>query len=193
MRVTGRRALQTVVRAYAPDARVAFDAGRRPEVVGETLHVSLARAGELVLVAVTTSREVGVDAEAVRPLPPRAIVAQLLTEQELQALDRAPADERDVAFTRAWVRKEAALKAVGVGLAVEPSLVEVGIGCVTATLVAVPDRGEVTVSDVAVGGGYVAAVAARGAAGFTVRRLDGISVATPAARTPARAVPVLRP
>jgi len=192
-RPAGRRALETAANCYAPHALVAFGEGRRPEIIGERLHVSLARADGLVLVAVATSREVGVDAEAVRPSPPRAVVAQFLTEQELLALDRAPAGERNVAFARAWVRKEAALKAVGVGLAVEPSLVEVGIGCVTAALVSVPERGEVTVSDVAVGGGYVAAVAARGAAGFTVRRVEGISAATPAARRPARAVPALRP
>jgi phosphopantetheinyl transferase len=188
----GRKALETVVSAYAPDARVVFRAGRRPEITGSELHASLARADGLALIAVATGRDVGVDVEPVRPPPPRAVVAQLLTPREVQELDRTHADERDAAFARAWVRKEAVLKAVGVGLAIEPCLVEVGLTAVSPTFVAVPGRGEVTVSDVDVGG-YVAAVAARGAVGFTVRCLEGVSAVRPVARRPARAVRALRP
>jgi 4'-phosphopantetheinyl transferase len=184
-RGAGRAALEEVVGRYAPDARVILCPGRRPEVVGSPIEVSLARAGPVALVAISTEREVGVDVEEVRPAPPSAVLRHLLTDHESCALEAQPAAERQLSFARAWVRKEAALKAVGVGLAVEPCLVEVGIEPESQGVVAVPEKGVVTLRDLHVDR-CVAAVAARGAASFSVRRFVRVSFA---ARTSARAVP----
>lgn len=191
-RSAGRQALVEIVRAYAPDTRVAFRPARRARVDGSPLRVSLARGGGFALVAVATGRDVGVDVEPVRPAPPAAVVEHLLTALEAHALDRLDGGVRDAAFARAWVRKEAALKAVGVGLAVEPCLVEVGVAHTGSPLVAVPEHGEVMVRDLRVDGN-VAAVAARGAAPFAVRRRDWVSSGRAEARTPARAAPALQP
>jgi 4'-phosphopantetheinyl transferase len=75
-------------------------------------HVSLARAGDLSVVAITDAGPVGVDAEAecAADFPGFADVA-------LHPGERAAS----VDPTRVWVRKEALLKAYGLGLAVDPS------------------------------------------------------------------------
>jgi len=192
-RGVARYALAEIVRGYSPRARVVLRPARRPEIVGSPLCVSLTRGGDLSLIAVATaSRGVGVDVETVRPAPPAAVVGQLLTTREAHALDRLDDVERDAAFMRAWVRKEAALKAVGVGLAIEPCLVEVGVEHEGARVVAVPGKGDVTVRDLEFDGN-VAAVAARGATPLAIRRLDWVSPREAAARRPAHAVPALLP
>jgi phosphopantetheinyl transferase len=169
-----------VVSEYGSGARVLFRAGRRPLVVGSPLRVSLARAPGLALVGVATSREVGVDVEPVRPAPPDSVAAQLLSGLEAEALSHCASGERDLAFVRAWVRKEAALKAAGVGLAVEPCLVEVGVEPDGPGVVTVPGRGRLRLSDVDVDG-HVAAVAAVGTAPVRVIRFDRDGLGSPSA------------
>lgn len=50
-----------------------------------------------------------------------------LTPSELSALLALPAESRGNAFRCAWTRKEACVKALGVGLLIEPSSFEVGL------------------------------------------------------------------
>ncbi len=94
-------------RPFAPD---------RPE-----LRISVSHAVDLVLVAVARGCRVGVDVE---PLCDRGITRlpdHALSERE--RLDFA-GDPRLETFLSYWTRKEALLKAVGLGLAIEPSLIE---------------------------------------------------------------------
>ena len=82
---------------------------------------SAARAGLEVLVAVGRSGPVGVDIEAVRDHDDleQAVDAVLASEERDLADASAPA-RRPVARYRAWARKEAFLKAIGIGFAVDP-------------------------------------------------------------------------
>lgn len=126
-------------------------------------YVSLARAGALSVVALTEVGEVGVDVEA----------AGAAEFEGFDAVAVHPS-ESDDDRTRTWVRKEAVLKACGVGLAVDPArlrLDEVGVvewppelatpgrvllhdvpllGYVCAVAVVVPDGGSVDGLDVTV-------------------------------------------
>ncbi len=72
----------------------------------------------LVVVDDVRGRRPGVDIELRdRRLPDtRALARSVLSPAELDALDRSPRGERDALFLRAWTRKEAVLKAMGVGL-----------------------------------------------------------------------------
>jgi 4'-phosphopantetheinyl transferase len=106
--------------------------GGRPEVAPSdklpSLRYSLSHSGERALVGVTCYKDVGVDVEHVRPL----IDADNIVERYFSAGERAvwrslPADEQLAAFFRCWTRKEAYLKAQGVGLSAGLDQVEVSL------------------------------------------------------------------
>ena len=90
----------------------------KPGLPGSRLRFNLAHSGEVALVAVTRDRDVGVDVERVRPDADRwALVDHALTARERHQLQRIAPTERAHAFLSMWARKEALLKAAGVGLA----------------------------------------------------------------------------
>jgi 4'-phosphopantetheinyl transferase len=69
-------------------------------------------------VAVNWTRELGVDVEKTRPISEAGrIVRSYFTETETEHFHRLDEDARPGAFIRGWTRKEAILKAKGVGLA----------------------------------------------------------------------------
>ncbi|MFE5858463.1 4'-phosphopantetheinyl transferase family protein [Streptomyces sp. NPDC056500] len=99
----------------------------RPVVPGGALHFSLSHCDGLSLLAFAVT-PVGVDVE---PVPDAAAVAEsadVLHPREAAELAALPADERPLAFTRMWTRKEAYLKGTGVGLAADPSMDYVSAG-----------------------------------------------------------------
>ena len=82
------------------------------------VHFSFSHAGERVMVAVS-DRPVGCDVERIVPFD-EAVARECLTDEELATVKRAsPGLDRDKAFIRLWVRKEAYVKAVGRGLGIE--------------------------------------------------------------------------
>jgi 4'-phosphopantetheinyl transferase len=133
----------------------------KPVLPGSRLRFNLAHSGEVALVAVARDRDVGVDVERVREDADRwALVDHALTARERRQLQRVPPADRAHAFLSMWTRKEALLKAAGVGLAIEPALVELEGD----TVVAVPpelDRADDWVVVTVPLHGYAAAVAAR--------------------------------
>ena len=101
----------------------------KPELDGAGLRVTLAHSGELALVGVACGREIGVDVEPLRQgVEEWSLPSHALAPAEHARFDSLPAARRSEAFLSIWTRKEALLKAAGVGLAVEPRLVEVGEG-----------------------------------------------------------------
>lgn len=167
-RSAARTVLDRTVAIYAPEAHVIHRAGRRPEVRGAPLHVSLAHTVTLAVAAITGAVEVGVDVEPVREAPPDAVLAQLLTEDEAAVVMALPPSARGRAFVQAWVRKEAVLKAVGVGLSLDPRRVEVGSDGSPAGLVILPGGWVATVVDLVIAG-HEAAIAFAGDTAPTVR------------------------
>jgi 4'-phosphopantetheinyl transferase len=126
-----------------------------PFLVGAPrLHVSLARAGGLSIVALTEAGRVGVDVERDDAAGFDGFAAAALHPDERA---RSPLEG-----TRTWVRKEAVLKATGRGLAVDPRRVRVSEARQPAALLdwSAPDSpGEVWLADVPVTDGWLAAVA----------------------------------
>lgn len=116
-------ALRHVVSAYegcSPHAvRLAAGYGKRPQAE-RGLELSLSHCDDLALVAVATSA-VGIDLEPVAAAEPEAdelddLAHATLSCAELGLLDRTTAAARPALWLRLWVRKEALLKAQGVGL-----------------------------------------------------------------------------
>ena len=83
------------------------------------IHFSLSHADERVMASVGDG-PVGCDVERIAPFD-EVLARECLTDAELAAVKRtSPGLDRDRAFIRLWVRKEAYVKAVGRGLGVEP-------------------------------------------------------------------------
>jgi 4'-phosphopantetheinyl transferase len=106
--------------ALGRDARaLTFQAGAhgKPALVDGGVQFNLSHSGTVALVALAADVALGVDVEEMRPLPERRdIVEHYLHPDEaadLNSLDGAAAEQ---AFYRAWTRKEALTKALGLGL-----------------------------------------------------------------------------
>jgi 4'-phosphopantetheinyl transferase len=93
------------------------------------LHFNLSHRGDLAILAVSETRAVGVDVEVFDASTSYdAIARQALSPRELAVYELLPAEERTGAVLRAWTRKEAFLKALGVGLGRPLAQIEVTFG-----------------------------------------------------------------
>ena len=133
----------------------------KPYVTGPSVatgwQVSLAHAGERVLVAAARGRPVGVDVEPNDAVAFDGFATVALTTGEARTIEGLAGPERLRARASAWVRKEAWLKASGAGLTVDPRGIE-----------SASTAPGVVVRDLAVGPGYSAAVAVLTSAAFDV-------------------------
>jgi len=83
----------------------------------DDIHFNISHSAELGLFAFAPDREIGVDVENERPVRRLLDVAQrFMSEDELRSLAETPEDERNSAFLRSWVVREARLKAEGKGV-----------------------------------------------------------------------------
>jgi 4'-phosphopantetheinyl transferase len=90
----------------------------KPQLSGEDascLQFSLSHSRTIAVLAVTPDEEIGVDVEDVRPIEPEVAAAHF-SAAELSDLCRLHGDAWLGGFYRCWTRKEAILKAEGVGL-----------------------------------------------------------------------------
>lgn len=123
--IASRACVRLILSAYtgAPPHHIAFATrrGGKPYLVGgEMPHCSWTNSGGLGLCAVGYGYEVGVDAEEVsRVRDPVEIAERFFAPAELAALREALPEARADIFARLWTRKEAYLKALGLGLSVE--------------------------------------------------------------------------
>jgi 4'-phosphopantetheinyl transferase len=102
------------------------------------IRFNLSRTQGTMLLAVSLGVEVGVDVERLRDGPWRALPAHVLTPREQTDLEACDPQSRGHMFLTYWARKEAVLKAAGVGLSIEPQLVEVTAPWARAGITAVP-------------------------------------------------------
>jgi len=117
--VAARTVLRTLLGRVmgTPPETVEFSYGERgkPAVAGAP-HFNASDSGETVVVALA-SEDLGIDIEDVRPLPhPDRLARRICTENELEHLAAVPEPDREVSLLRLWTVKEAALKAIGLGL-----------------------------------------------------------------------------
>ena len=89
---------------------------------------SLSHCGATAFIGASEVCPVGIDFELHREFNDLERLARAnLTATEWQNFEKIEVDQRYAAFLTAWTRKEAALKALGCGLMVEPGVVEVGL------------------------------------------------------------------
>ncbi|MEO8193314.1 MAG: 4'-phosphopantetheinyl transferase superfamily protein [Gemmatimonadales bacterium] len=83
-----------------------------PNDIGLTFNTT--HSGNLVIIAVTANRDVGVDVENVRPIRRALKVAKrCFSDDEYRMLAELPPEELDRAFLYVWVRREGTAKARG--------------------------------------------------------------------------------
>ena len=132
--VAARAALRRILARYADDdpaaLRFAVDDHGKPSLIGPRgagFGWNLSHSGDLAVVAVAAGA-VGVDIETVRPLADlQALAQRCLTEAEADTLAACSATAQVAAFLSVWTRKEACLKAIGAGLALEPRSFATGL------------------------------------------------------------------
>ena len=89
----------------------------KPTLPGTGLSFNVSHTQGLALIAVAAGREVGVDVERVRTQPTHLDMAtRYFTPGESRRLNALPPTESERAFFHVWTRKEAFLKAIGLGL-----------------------------------------------------------------------------
>jgi 4'-phosphopantetheinyl transferase len=136
--------------------------GGKPALASDpSLRFSFADSGGRALVAVARDREIGVDVERVRPRDLRpGLRERVMSPAERAAAERCEPGDALALFYRLWARKEAVLKAAGVGLRVRPARVNV-LDPDTPVTVSAGDAVATTwrVRDVDTGEGWAAAVA----------------------------------
>ncbi|GGU65211.1 hypothetical protein GCM10010211_32910 [Streptomyces albospinus] len=92
--------------------------GGRPHLIGAMTdtHISVSHGRGVVAVALSPAGPVGVDIEAVRPVPALALSRRYFPATESDWLGGLPAPDRAAAFLWLWTAKEAIGKARGAGL-----------------------------------------------------------------------------
>jgi 4'-phosphopantetheinyl transferase len=79
----------------------------------------MSHSGSVTLIALCLDAEIGVDVEAVRPIVEWAdIAASHFSKEENLSINKEVAGQRMEAFFRCWTRKEALIKAIGMGLSI---------------------------------------------------------------------------
>jgi 4'-phosphopantetheinyl transferase len=123
--VVRRSLLRTMLAAYLDrppaELRLHVLSHNKPALADEdnahALHFNLSDCGARALYAFTLIGPVGVDVEAVVPLPDlERVAARWFSPEEQAALARLPHEQRAHGFYLAWTRKEAIVKAEGTGI-----------------------------------------------------------------------------
>jgi 4'-phosphopantetheinyl transferase len=113
-----RRLLGSYLGERAEDIGFTHNAFGKPMVAGEDgLHFSLSHSHGVALCAVAWDRAVGCDLEwQNEALAERETAGRLFSQEERQRLHALPAAQWIEGFYNCWTRKEAFVKALGVGL-----------------------------------------------------------------------------
>jgi 4'-phosphopantetheinyl transferase len=122
--VAGRGILRALLGRYLrrepAGLTFAYNPQGKPSLAGDaarTLSFNVSHSHGLALIAVTRGREVGVDLERIRPeFAGERVAERFFSPSEVAALRALAAAERLEAFFACWTRKEAYLKATGMGL-----------------------------------------------------------------------------
>jgi 4'-phosphopantetheinyl transferase len=150
-------------------ADIALAAGPlgKPHVVGESsLRFNVAHSADLVLYVIAAGRDVGIDIEQERDgVEYDQLSQRFFALEEIAALQALLPAERRSAFFRCWSRKEAYLKALGLGLQVPLAKFAVTLAGPAALVHTNHDRAQHDrwqLSDLAPAPGFAGAVAVEG-------------------------------
>jgi 4'-phosphopantetheinyl transferase len=177
--VAAHALVRLVLARYANDRperlRFGVSASGKPHLAGgdSQIRFNLSHSDRYALVAVTDGSEIGVDLERVTARPDRdGIARRFFAPIEQAALAALPDGERLEGFFACWTRKEACLKAAGLGIASGLDRIVVSVDPrLPARVLAQPEgaSGPLWLADVPFGEHFRAAVAVVGGSGGRIR------------------------
>jgi 4'-phosphopantetheinyl transferase len=88
----------------------------RPFLANEDLRFNVSHSGDIALFGFVRNADIGIDVECIRPISTMEIAARFFSPNERETLASVSEGLREAAFYRCWTRKEAYLKAKGLGL-----------------------------------------------------------------------------
>lgn len=89
----------------------------KPSLAHSKLEFNLSHSNDFALIAITQGRKVGVDVEHIRTdIEMENIARRHFSRVEISELMSLPPEQREAGFFNCWTRKEAYIKAQGVGL-----------------------------------------------------------------------------
>jgi 4'-phosphopantetheinyl transferase len=141
---------------------------RKPFLDGGGLEFNLSHSGDFALIAIAQARKVGVDVEQIRTdFETEDIGRRFFSQAEMLELQSLPIEQREAAFFRCWTRKEAYIKAQGMGLTLPLDSFDVSLSPGQPAILRAtrPDSAEAarwTLMTLEVGPGYAAALAVEG-------------------------------
>ncbi len=104
----------------------------KPALASPPPHFNISRRASVALIGVSATHEIGVDVEPLQAMADANELATLhFTPRERDAVQCETGAARDRAFLRCWTRKEACMKATGLGLSLAPSSFECGAQAAT--------------------------------------------------------------
>jgi 4'-phosphopantetheinyl transferase len=125
-RALARLAAAPALRCNPHEVAIALEASGRPRLAQRNApSLSIAHGGDLVVVALAATDDVGVDVEPLARTPAIDTLAPLVcSAAEAQALRALDPDAQARRFLSLWTLKEACLKATGAGLSGDPRDIE---------------------------------------------------------------------
>jgi 4'-phosphopantetheinyl transferase len=123
--IAGRGILRKIISAYLAlspgQLRFTYNEYGKPAVSDEqndrALNFNLSHSAELILYAITRGRDVGIDIEYIREdFATLEIAEHFFSKDEVTSLKSLPTDQRTIGFFNCWSRKEAFIKAKGMGV-----------------------------------------------------------------------------
>lgn len=107
------------------------------------IEFNLSHSGDFALIAVARGRKVGVDVELIREgIELEDLARRNFSQAENQELMALPVEQRPLGFFNCWTRKEAYIKAQGLGLSMPLDSFDVSLGEPAALKATRPDENE---------------------------------------------------
>ena len=118
----GRGALRLILGSYLLEDPASLEFSRSPHgkpcLASRELGFSISHSKDVVAIAVALSCEIGIDIEELRKIDNlRSIADHFFEAEEIDAISRTAPAMIDRVFLGIWTRKEAVLKAAGIGIA----------------------------------------------------------------------------
>ncbi len=114
-----RNILSLYLNVPAGDIKFSYNPYGKPSVPEKKISFNLSNSYGLAIYGITCDKEIGIDIEHIpEDFSWEEIVEQFFSKKEIMELYKTPCDMRKKAFFNCWTRKEAYIKAKGMGLSI---------------------------------------------------------------------------